>query len=123
MERNADVIHRMALDAASAGIVWLVVLAGTEALLHGFVSRFFDMDWLVLWILAATLIAFFTHPGAHRTEEDVSIWGAALFLLGLAAAVVVAVKATAALPRFWRAASAGAVLAAAFLSRHLLKNE
>ena len=122
MERNADVIHRMGLDAASAGIIWLVVLAGLEALLPGFVSRFFDMDWLVLWILAATLIAFFSRP-AHRTEEDVSVWGAALFLIGMAAAVVVAVKATAGLPQFWRIASAAAVLVLAFLSRHLLKNE
>lgn len=122
MERNTDVIHRMALDAASAGIIWLVVLAGLEALLRGFVSRFFDMDWLVLWILAATLVAFFSRP-AHRTEEDVSLWSTALFLIGLAAAVVVAVKATAGLPQFWRVAAASAVLAVAFLSRHLLKNE
>lgn len=58
--KSKPLIHQLALDAATAVFAWLVILLAIEILLPGFVSRFFNLVWLVLIAFAATLTSFIT---------------------------------------------------------------
>jgi len=105
-------VHQLALDAAKAAIGWLLVLLTLEAALQGFVSRFFNLDWLVLLALAASLVAFATHD-AHEPAKITKSGATMVRLLGLLAATYAWLAIPASLP--WRILAALFVLALAML--------
>lgn len=127
MKSVRAVLHQMAVDAWAAATVVLVLCLALEAFERGFVSRFFNVLWLLLVVLAATLLVMLTHPGArsdddaHRPAKNVDA------LLGLAA-VACAAAAWFLLPRalalHWRAAATGVVLVLALSAKAAFaKNE
>lgn len=127
MRTPKTLVHQMAVDAWSAGAVTLTLCLLLEAAERGFVSRHFNLLWLLLFILAASLAVMATHPGvsamdpAHRPPKA----AAALLQLG---AVLAAVAAWLLLPRelsvVWRAAASGIILVAALTVRAAFdKNE
>ena len=120
-------IHQMAIDAWSAGITLLAACLILETADRGFVSRFFNLLWLLLFIVGAALAVMATHPGAgaaggsHRYAKSaklllqlgsLSIAGAAWLLLPSSLSLV------------WRALATGSILLSALLAWPALsKNE
>lgn len=68
MKSVKSIVHQMAIDAWGAVTTILVVFLALETLERGFVSRFFNMLWLVLLVFAASLIVMATHPGVHAMD-------------------------------------------------------
>ncbi|HTK60709.1 MAG TPA: hypothetical protein VL283_05915 [Candidatus Baltobacteraceae bacterium] len=127
MRTAKTIVHQMAVDAWAAGAVLLTLCLILEAVERGFVSRFFNVLWLLLFVMAASLAVMATHPGAaamdpsHRPAKKAG----ALLQLG---AVLAAVAAWLLLPRglsvVWRAAASGIILIAALSVRAAFdKNE
>jgi hypothetical protein len=77
-----ELIHHFALDAAKAGVFTLLALLCLEAAAPGSVARFFNLLWLVTWIVLTSALAFATHHERERKPPP-RLW---LGLLGLAAA-------------------------------------
>jgi hypothetical protein len=122
MKSRLEICHQMAKDAVGGGIAVLVVLLLLEGAMSGFVAAFFNMTWLVLWIFAASLIAFATHHDAHEHSADAS--GAGLWaLVVLAAAAIVWARTPPELAVHWRAIAAGGTLFVGLLALSLLKKE
>ena len=86
MKSVRSVLHQMAVDAWGAGAVTLTLCLMLEAVERGFVSRFFNVLLLLLFVLAAALAVMLTHPGA-AAEEAHRPAKAADALLGLGAAL------------------------------------
>jgi len=127
MKTARTIVHQMAVDAWGAGAVVLLLCLILEAAERGSVSRFFNILWLLLFVMAASLAVMATHPGvsamdpAHRPARKTD----ALLQLG---AVLAAVAAWILLPRdlsvVWRAAASGIILFAALSVRAAFtKNE
>jgi hypothetical protein len=122
MKSRLEICHQMAKDAVGAGIAVLVVLLLLEGAMSGFVAAFFNMTWLVLWIFAASLVAFATHHDAHGHSADgagVGLWT----LVVLAAAAIVWTRVPPELALHWRAIAVGGTLLVGLLSLSLLKKE
>ncbi len=109
-------LHQIAIDAWEAGVALLLVCLTLEAVDRGFVSRFFNLLWLLLFILGASLLMMVTHPGknsAHRYGGGVK---ALLRLASLGAAAAVWLFLPESLRFFWRALASGGVLLAGLLA-------
>lgn len=117
MKTVRTIVHQMAIDAWGAGTTVLVLCLALEALERGFVSRFFNLLWLMIFVLAASLFVMATHHGVrsdespHRPAKNAH----ALLLLG---SLSIALAAWLFLPPelrlVWRAsASAGILIAVA----------
>ena len=122
MKTRAELYHQLAKDAVNAGIAVLVVLLLLEGAMPGFVAAFFNMTWLVLWIFAASLLAFATHPKAHEGGEGsppAGLW----VLIVFAAAALVWARLPADLKPHWRLIAAGGTLHVGLLALSLLKKE
>ena len=124
--RRTD-LHQMALDAWGSGTVTLVLLLGLEIAARGFVSRFFNMLWLLLAVLAASVAVLATHPGTEGKEHPHAPPREAHVLLQLAA-VASAAAAWVFLPKelatHWRALASGTLLIAALVAvPSLMKKE
>jgi hypothetical protein len=127
MNGSKTIIHQMAIDAWSAGVSLLVICLALEAAEPGFVSRFFNLLWLLTFTIAATLGVMASHVGTaseslgHRYTKGTK----ALLQLGSLAA---AAAAWLLLPRdlsiIWRSIAAGGILLSALLAWPALsKNE
>ncbi|MEK7545626.1 MAG: hypothetical protein AAB554_00945 [Patescibacteria group bacterium] len=127
MKTAKTIVHQMAVDAWGAGAVTLALCLIIEAAERGSVSRFFNVLWLLLFVMAASLAVMATHPGvsamdpAHRPARNADA------LLQLAA-VLAAVAAWFLLPGelsvVWRAAASVVILLAALSVRAAFnKNE
>jgi hypothetical protein len=120
MTTPKTIAHRMALDAWSAAAVALTLCFVLEALERGFVSRHFNVLWLVLASVLASLAVMATHPGAHAQDGARPPVPRADALLALASVLAAAAVWTL-LPRelalHWRAAASGITLAAALTVR------
>lgn len=127
MKSVRSIVHQMAVDAWSAGTTVLIVCLTIEVVERGFVSRFFNLLWLMLFVFGASLAVMITHPGvsamdpAHRPAKKT----AALIMV---AAVLAAMAAWYLLPRelgvTWRAAtSVVALLAALSVNAAFKKDE
>lgn len=127
MKTSRTVIHQMAVDAWGAGAVTLTLCLILEAVERGFVSRFFNVLWLLLFVMAASLAVMATHPGvsamdpSHRPAKSAD----ALLQFG---AVLAAVAAWFLLPSdlsvVWRAAASVIILVSALSVRAAFnKNE
>lgn len=127
MKSVRTVLHQMAVDAWAASAVVLVLCLALEAVERGFVSRFFNLLWLLLIVLAATLLVMLTHAGARADDDAHRPAKNADTLLGLAA-VACAAAVWFLLPRelalHWRAAAAGIALVLALSAKAAFaKNE
>ncbi|HJV33254.1 MAG TPA: hypothetical protein VJ694_04475 [Patescibacteria group bacterium] len=127
MKDARTIVHQMAVDAWGAGAAALALCLILEAAERGFVSRFFNVLWLLLFVLAASLAVMATHPGvpagdaSHRPAKNADALLRIGALLGAAAAWLL-------LPRdlsvVWRAAASGIILVAALSVRAAFdKNE
>ena len=127
MNASKTVLHQMAIDAWSAGASLLVVCLALEAAERGFVSRFFNLLWLLLFTIIATLLVMATHPGTtsgaagHRYTKSTRT----LLQLGsLALAAAAWLLLPKSLSVLWRSLAAGGILLAALLAWPALsKNE
>lgn len=127
MNSAKTTLHQMAIDAWSAGASLLVVCLALEAVERGFVSRFFNLLWLLLFVLAATLAVMATHPGAAAGESGHRYAKGTKTLLQLGS-LALSGAAWLLLPRdlsvVWRSIAAGGILLAALLAWPALsKNE
>ena len=127
MKSARTILHQMAVDAWASSAVVLVLCLALEAVERGFVSRFFNLLWLLLVVLAATLLVMLTHPGVRADDDAHRPAKKAEALLGLAA-VACAAAVWFLLPRetalHWRAAAAGIVFALALSAKAAFaKNE
>lgn len=117
-------LHRMAMDAWSAWTAVFVVLVLLEAAERGFVSRFFNLTWIVLVILAATVAVMATHPGSgatiHRPPRGVEALLQFACVAGAAAAWILLPKD---LALHWRALASGVILMAALTALPALSKE
>jgi len=127
MKTPRAVIHQIALDAWAAVAVVLTLCLILEAVERGFVSRFFNVLWLVLAVMAASIAVMATHPGvssmdpAHRPAKGA---GALLQLAALLAAAAVWTLLPKELSVVWRAAASGITLLTALsVPPSLMKNE
>lgn len=127
MKTTKTIVHQMAVDAWGASAAVLALCLMLEALERGFVSRHFNVLWLLLFVLAASIAVMATHPGvsamdpSHRRPKNAD----ALLRIG---ALLAAVAVWFLLPRelsiVWRAAASGITLLAALSVRAAFeKNE
>ncbi len=122
MTRKA-LIHRMTLEAWEAGIIVLAVLAAFETFERGFVSRVFNLNWLILFILAAAFSAMATHPPSHEAtagRRERIPW---LQIVGVLSAIAAWVLLPPDLALKWRIAASLGLLLAALSLWTLLKDE
>jgi hypothetical protein len=77
-----ELIHHLSLDAAKASVFTLLTLLVMEAVVHGSVVRFFNLLWLVVWIVVTSALAFATHQDVERKPSQYAWLG----LLGAAVA-------------------------------------
>jgi hypothetical protein len=127
MKTAKTIAHQMAVDAWAAGAVVLTLFLIMEAAERGFVSRHFNVLWLLLFVLAASIAVMATHPGVSAMDPSHRPAKGAAALLQLAA-VLAAVAAWLLLPRdlsiVWRGAASGMILFAALAVRAAFdKNE
>lgn len=127
---NADktVLHQIAIDAWSAGTGLLVVCLALEAVERGFVSRFFNLLWLLLFTLVATVAVMATHPGAQAGEGPRHRYAQGARALLQSGSVALAAAAWLLLPPglslVWRSLASAGILLAVFLAWPALsKNE
>ena len=127
MKTARTIVHQIAIDAWAAGATLLTACLSLEASERGFVSRFFNLLWLLLFVMAASLAVMATHPGvaamdpAHRPAKGV---GALPQLAAVLAAVAVWLLLPRELSIVWRADTSGIILAAALtVPAALKKNE
>lgn len=109
-------IHQFALDAANVGVFTLLVLLILEAGIPGSVVRFFNLLWLVVWVVLASVLAFVTHQERDRKPSS----PVGLGLLGLAAAAYAWVALAPYASSFGRAVAAVMTLAISWLLIALL---
>lgn len=127
MNASKTILHQMAIDAWSAGASLLIVCLALEAVERGFVSRSFNLLWLLLFVIAATIFVMATHPGTppeaagHRYAKGAKT----LLRLGsLALAAAAWLLLPAEMSIVWRSLATGGILLAALLAWPALsKNE
>jgi hypothetical protein len=103
-------MHRLALDAVKAVLGWLIVLLVLEAALPGFVSRFFNLTWLLLAAFVLAVLAFATHEAGESTRDESHGGVMFILLLGAAAAAYAWIALPPSLSSAWRILAAGAIL-------------
>jgi hypothetical protein len=131
MNDSKTIIHQMTIDAWSAGASLLVICLAFEAAERGSVSRFFNMLWLLTFMIAATIAVMATHPGTspatdpgqggHRYAKGAKV-------LVQCGSLFLAIAAWLLLPRelsiIWRSIASGSIMLAALLAWPALsKNE
>lgn len=119
MKSPKAIIHQMAVDAWGAGLVVFVACLILETLERGFVSRFFNVLWLLLFVVAASIAVMLTQSRSALPEEPhhSATSAQALLRLGmllLAPAVWLLFPASARV--FLRAAATGGILLAVLVS-------
>lgn len=119
MKTPKAILHQMAVDAWGVGMATLVVSLLLEAAERGFVSRFFNVLWLLVCVVAASVAVLATQPrapvaeGAHRPAKMAH---ALLFLGLLLAAPAAWLLLPAGVRVFWRAFAAGSILLAVLVA-------
>lgn len=119
MKSPKAIIHQMAIDAWGAGLVVFVVCLVLETLERGFVSRFFNVLWLLLFVVAASVAVMLTQSRSALPEEPHHPAASAQTLLRLGMVLLVPAvwmffPASARI--FWRAAATGGILLAVLVS-------
>lgn len=127
MKTPRTVLHQMAIDAWGSGTALLVLCLLLEAAERGFVSRFFNVLWLLLFVVGATLAVMATHPGSGTDDASHHHARGARLLLQIGS-VSAGLAAWTLLPAdlsvVWRGAASGAILLAALAAWPALsKNE
>lgn len=112
-------LERIFRDAWKVGFVVLLLLLLLETLQRGFVSRFFNVNWIILFLLVVSVIILSVQS---QKESDDRRGYASLQLLGIVAALVLWIHLPADLRLFWRAVASGGVLVVALLSWPLVHN-
>ena len=109
-------LHQIAIDAWEAGTALLVFCAILETVDRGFVSRFFNLLWLLLFIISTTFFVLATHPGPNSEHRYGGGVKALLRLASLAVAAAVWLFLPESLRLFWRALATGSILLAGLLA-------
>ncbi len=119
MKTPRSVLHQMAIDAWAAGTVLFVLCLGLEAASAGFVSRFFNLLWLLVFVLAASVAAMATQSrlspddASHRSPRAArSLLYLGCLSLGVAAWFLIPAD----VKFFWRAAASGGILLAMLIA-------
>lgn len=119
MKTAKAILHQMAIDAWGAGLFVFVVCVMLEAGERGFVSRYFNVLWLLVFVVAASFVVMLTQSRAAVAEDAHRPAAAAHGLLRfgtllLAPAVWLLMPESVRL--FWRAAAAGGILLAVLVA-------
>ena len=117
---NKFILRQIVKDAWNTGILVLAVLVFFEILQKGFVSRFFNMNWMVLILFALSILLLATN---RSDKKEAKIGYMLLQIVGVVAAVAVWIFLPEGMRVFWKAAAAGGILLAALLAAPLLKKE
>lgn len=111
--------HALLHDLWKAALAVLLVLLALEALERGFVSRFFDLNALVLSLFLLSVILLLTRPRRHAGSPAPA---GALQAVGIAAALAVWSFLPEAVGPAMRALAAGGVLLLSVLSYPIIRN-
>jgi len=111
---------RMVRDVWDIGLVTLLALAGLEAWQRGFVSRFFNIHLVVLFLAAVSVILLMTR--SPLSERRVRPY-AALQAIGLVAAFAAWNLLPEGIRPMWRSVAAGGVLMASLFAWPLINRE
>lgn len=112
-------LEKIFTDAWRVGFVTLLVLLILEVLQKGFVSRFFNVNWVILFLFAVSVIILSV---TSRKQEERRSGYASLQMLGVVAALIVWIGLPDDLRVFWRAVASGGILVLALLSWPLINN-
>ncbi len=119
MKTPKAILHQMAIDAWGAGLFVFVACIMLETVERGFVSRTFNLLWLLLFVVAASCAVMLTQSRATVSEETHHPAAAAHALLRLGT-LLLAPAAWLLMPEtvrvFWRAAAAGGILLAVLIA-------
>jgi len=110
-------LEKIFTDAWRVGFGVLLLLLILETIQSGFVSRFFNVNWIILFLLAVSVIILSVQS---RKENEGRLRYASLQILGVMAALIVWICLPGDLRFFWRAAASGGVLVVALLSWPLI---
>lgn len=110
----------MVRDVWDVGLVTLLVLAALEAWQRGFVSRFFNIHLIVLFLLAVSVILLIAHPAPPRGRVRPY---AALQVIGIVAAIAAWSFLPEGVRPLWRALAAGGALLASLLAWPIINHE
>lgn len=114
------VFSRIVRDVWDIGLVSLLLLAGLEAWQRGFVSRFLNIHYLVLFLAVVSVILLMTRPSLSGRKARPYV---ALQAIG----VIAALAAWSFLPEgirpHWRALAGGGILMAALFAWPLINHE
>ncbi len=118
MKTPKAILHQMTVDAWGAGMVVFILSLGLEAAERGFVSRVFNLLWLLVFVIVASCAvmatqAHVTEPSSHRPARNAQ---ALLYLGTLAIAPIVWFLLPASVKIYWRAAATGGILLAALVA-------
>lgn len=120
MNDPRTIVHQMALDAWAAGAVLLTLCLLLEGAERGSVSRFLNLLWPLLFVLAASVAVMATHPGvpasaaAHRRPKNAdALLGIGALLSAAAAWFLLPPE----LALIWRIAASGMIAVAALAVR------
>ncbi len=118
MKTPKAILHQMAVDAWGAGAATLVLCLALEAAERGFVSRFFNVLWLLLFVIVASCAVLATQSRvadehAHRPAKGAQ---ALLYFASLALAPIVWFLLPASVNLFWRSAATGGILLAVLVA-------
>ncbi len=119
MKTLKAMLHQIAVDAWGAGLATLMLCLMLEVAERGFVSRFFNLLWLLLFVLAASCLVLVTQsrmPPAENAPRPAGFAQALLHLGLLLAAPAVWFLLPAALSVFWRAAATAGILLAVLIA-------
>lgn len=119
MKSPKAILHQIAVDAWEAGIVVCIACLVLETAEPGFVSRFFNMLWLLLFLIVASGAVLLAQSRSALLEEPHHSAPSARILLRLgmlllAPAAWMFFPADARL--FWRAAAVGGILLAVLIA-------
>lgn len=111
---------RIVRDIWDIGLVTLLLLAGLETWQQGFVSRFLNIHYIVLFLMVVSVILLMTHTShsGRRTRPYV-----ALQVIGIIAAFAAWSFLPDGIRPFWRVLAGGGVLMAALFAWPLINHE
>jgi hypothetical protein len=119
MKSSKAILHQMAIDAWGAGLVVFVLCLALETAERGFVSRFFNVLWLLVFVVVASCAVMLTQSRVAAPEEPHRPAASAQTLLRFGT-LLLAPVAWMLLPDtvrfFWRAAAAGGILLAVLVA-------
>jgi hypothetical protein len=119
MKSPKAIVHQMAIDAWGTGLVVFIACLALETAERGFVSRFFNVLWLLMFVVAASCAVMLTQSRGAASEEthrQTALSQSLLRLATLLLAPVVWLLLPGTVRLFWRAAAAGGILLAVLVA-------